>query len=216
MMAIHTAAPSESLPSQRSPISDPALTEALPRKQTDRDLGLVQPTAVLGGVMHRKPIPQPVPGLLAKAFHHRLVGMRTQIVQHQMDGVRLWVADRTLEQVVGKLGRRAMGRHLGEVLPRFRFHSAEHVGGAATLVFAVAPRDSSRPHGQGRTNLLVENHRFLIHTNHRFPLHSEAFRTPTRCPPSAGCTPHPVPPRTTFFSRHGLRSWLSSKTRIVS
>jgi hypothetical protein len=70
VMAIHTAAPSESLPSQRSPISDPALTEALPRKQTDRDLGLVRPTAMLGGVIHPKPIPQPVPGFPAKAFHH--------------------------------------------------------------------------------------------------------------------------------------------------
>jgi ubiquinone/menaquinone biosynthesis C-methylase UbiE len=46
--------------------------------------------------------------------------------------------------------------------------------------------------------------------------HSEAFHIPPRCPPYAGCTPHPVLPRTTFFSRHGFRSWLSSKTRIVS
>src|SRR6266550_652168 len=92
-----------------------------------------------------------------------------------MDGVRLWVADRDLQHVVGKLGRRPIGRHLGEVLPRFRFDSAEHVGGAATLVFAIAPRDSSRPHRQGRTNLLVEHHRLLVHTNHRFPLTQRLF-----------------------------------------
>src|SRR5713101_7994443 len=92
-----------------------------------------------------------------------------------MDGVRLRVADRNLQHVVGKLGRRAGGRHLGEVLPRFRFDSAEHVGGAATLVFAIAPRHSSRPHGQGRTNLLVEHHRFLIHTNPRFPFTQRLF-----------------------------------------
>src|SRR5712692_3041525 len=92
-----------------------------------------------------------------------------------MDGVRLRVADRNLQHVVGKLGRRAGGRHLGEVLPRFRFDSAEHVGGAATLVFAIAPRHSSRPHGQGRTNLLGEHHRFLIHPNHRFPFTQRLF-----------------------------------------
>src|SRR6266699_3171982 len=92
-----------------------------------------------------------------------------------MDGVRLRVADRNLQHVVGKLGRRAGGRHLGEVLPRFRFDSAEHVGGAATLLFAIAPRHSSRPHGQGRTNLLGEHHRFLIHPNHRFPFTQRLF-----------------------------------------
>src|SRR6266567_6783878 len=92
-----------------------------------------------------------------------------------MDGVRLRVADRNLQHVVGKLGRRAGGRHLGEVLPRFRFDSAEHVGGAATLLFAIAPRHSSRPHGQGRTNLLGEHHRFLLHPNHRFPFTQRLF-----------------------------------------
>src|SRR5207244_6570504 len=68
-----------------------------------------------------------------------------------------------------------IGCHLGEVLPRFRFDSAEHVGGAATLVFAITPRDSSRSHRQGRTNLLVEHHRLLVHTNHRFPLTQRLF-----------------------------------------
>jgi len=48
-MAIHAATPSPSFSLQRDSISDPALAQALPRKQTDRDLGLVQPTAVLGG-----------------------------------------------------------------------------------------------------------------------------------------------------------------------
>src|SRR5271157_2037771 len=174
-MAIDAAAPSPSFLLQRDSIFDSALAQALPGKETDRDLGLVEPTAVLGGVVRRKPIPQPAPGLLAKAFHHRLAGMRTQIVQHQMNGVRLRVADRNFQQVVGELGRRPMGRHLGEVLPRFRFDSAEHVGGAATQVFAIAPRDSSRLHGQRRTNLLVEHHRFLVHTNHRFPLTQRLF-----------------------------------------
>src|SRR6266567_4289666 len=174
-MAIHAAAPRPSLSPQRSPISDPALAQALPRKQTDRDLGLVQPTAVLGGVVHPKPIPQPASGLLAKAFHHRLAGVRTQIVQHHMDGIRLRVTDRDLQQVVGKLRRGAVGRHLGEVASGFGLHPTKHIGSTATFVFAVAPRDSSRTHGLGRTNLLVEHHRFLVHTNHRFPLTQRLF-----------------------------------------
>src|SRR5260370_7243817 len=48
------------------------------------------------------------------------------------------------------------------------------------------------------------------------PVHSAVFRTPPRCPPCAGCTLHPVPPRTTFFSRHGFRPCLSTRTRIAS
>ena len=52
-MTVHATAPSLSLFPQRSPISDPALAQALPRKQTDRDLGLIQPTAVLGGVVRQ-------------------------------------------------------------------------------------------------------------------------------------------------------------------
>src|SRR6266536_4237543 len=174
-MAVHTRTPPLSLTPQRNPISDPAVAEALPRIQADRDLGLVQPTAVLGGVVHRKSLPQPASGLLAKAFHHRLAGMRTQVVQHQMDGVRLWVADRDFQQVVGKLGRGTVGRHLGEIPSGFRLHPAKHVGGAATLVFAVAPQHSSRPHGLGRTNFLMEHHRFLVHTDHRFPLIQRLF-----------------------------------------
>ena len=67
-MTVNTTVPSLSLSQQSSAICDPALTQALPRKQTDRDLGLIQPTAVRGGVVHRKPIPQPASGHFAKAF----------------------------------------------------------------------------------------------------------------------------------------------------
>src|SRR5712691_9019170 len=131
-----------------------------------------------------------------------------------MDGVRLRVADRNLQHVVGKLGRRAGGRHLGEVLPRFRFDSAEHVGGAAPLLFAIAPLV---PASWPREDEPLGGAPPVSHPPQPpVPVHSEAFRTRPRCLPSARCTPHPVPPRTTFFSRHGFRSWLSSKTRIVS
>jgi len=127
-------------------ISDPTAAQALPRKQTDCDFGLVQPTAVFGRGVHGKSVPQPAARLLAKAFHHCLAGMRTEIVQDQMDGVRLRVADGDLPQIVGKLGRGAVGRHLGEVPSHFRLHPTEHIGRAATLVFAVAPCHLPWPH----------------------------------------------------------------------
>ena len=56
-MAIHAAAPSPRFSLQRDSISDSATTQALPRKETDRDLRLVQPTAMLGRVMDREAVP---------------------------------------------------------------------------------------------------------------------------------------------------------------
>src|SRR5260370_8439446 len=81
-MAIHATAPSPSFSLQRASVSDAASAQALPGKQADRDFGLVQPTAVLGGVLYAKPIPQPASLFLPTPFHHRLARMRTQIVQH--------------------------------------------------------------------------------------------------------------------------------------
>ena len=88
-VAIHAAVPGPSLFPQTGSISDPALAQALPGEQADCDLGLVQPAAVFRGVVHREPVPQPASRLFAKALHHGLASMRTQIVQDQMDGVGL-------------------------------------------------------------------------------------------------------------------------------
>src|SRR5216684_7925519 len=92
-----------------------------------------------------------------------------------MDRVGLRIADGNVQQVVGKLGRGTMGRHFGEVLPRFRFDPAEHVGRATALVFAISSSHSSRSHCLRRTNFLMQHDRLLIHTNHRFPLTQRLF-----------------------------------------
>src|SRR5215472_13288663 len=156
---IHATTPSPDFSPERCSIPDPALAQALPRKQTDGDLGLVQPAS----------------RLLAKAFDHCLASMRVQIVQHQMDGVGLGIVDGDIQQVVGKFSRRAVPRHLGKVPSGFRLHPAEHVDRAAALVFTVSASHSPRPHGLGRANFLVQHHRLLIHTNHRFPLAPRLF-----------------------------------------
>jgi hypothetical protein len=48
------------------------------------------------------------------------------------------------------------------------------------------------------------------------PVPRAAFHTRPAHPPCAQYIPHRVRPCTTFFSRHGFRSWLSSKIRTVS
>src|ERR1035441_6589965 len=59
LIAIRATVPSSRFPPQRGAISDPAATQALPGVQADGDLCLVQPTAMLRGVVHREPLPQP-------------------------------------------------------------------------------------------------------------------------------------------------------------
>jgi len=157
---IHAATPCSYFAAERRSISDPALAQALPREQTDRDLGLVQPTAVFGRVVQGKPIPQPSSRFLAEPFHDRFAGVRVQVVQHQMDGIGLGIANRDVQQVVGERGRGTVGRHLGKVSPHFRLHAAEHIGGTATPVFAIPSRDLSRLHRLRRANFLMQHHRF--------------------------------------------------------
>src|SRR5215469_11477099 len=167
LMAIHTTAPGLSLSPQRNSISDPAFAQALSREQTDCDFGLVQPAAVARRVVQRKSTPQPTSPFFAEALHYCFAGMRTQIVQHQVNGVGFGIASGDIQQVVCEVGRGAMCRDFGEVSSGFRLHPTEHVGSAATTIFAIPSRHLPRRHGPWGTNFLVQHHRLLIHTNHR-------------------------------------------------
>src|ERR1041385_8625857 len=97
-MTVHTTTPSLSFSPQRGAICDPSPPQTLPGEQADGDLSLVQPAAMFGGVVNRESIPQPSSRFLAEPFHHRLAGMRVQIVQHQVNGVSLGIADGKVQQ----------------------------------------------------------------------------------------------------------------------
>jgi hypothetical protein len=58
-MTVGATAPNLSFSPQRGAVFDPSAPQTLSGKQADRDLGLVQPTAVFGCVVNRKSIPQP-------------------------------------------------------------------------------------------------------------------------------------------------------------
>jgi hypothetical protein len=51
-VVIHAAIPSSNFFPQGSSICNSSLTQALPRKQTDLDFRLIQPTGMLGSVVH--------------------------------------------------------------------------------------------------------------------------------------------------------------------
>ena len=78
--------------------------------------------------MHGKPIPQPIAGLYPEAFDDRLASMRTQIVHHRMNRIGLRVTRSNVQQIIGKLGRGAVVRHLGEMPPRLGLDTSEHIG----------------------------------------------------------------------------------------
>src|ERR1019366_8753966 len=72
LIAIRATVPSSRFPPQRGAISDPAATQALPGVKADGDLCLVQPTAMLRGVVPREPLPQPLALLRAETLDDRL------------------------------------------------------------------------------------------------------------------------------------------------
>ena len=69
------------------------LRQALPVQRREFNLGHVQLTGVLGGVMHLKPAAQP-----ARLFHREALvkggqGVRVEIIQHQHDLVGAGIVD---------------------------------------------------------------------------------------------------------------------------
>src|SRR5664279_1963297 len=71
-VAVHAASPGPSLLAQASDVSDSAFSYALPGKQTNLDLRLVQPASMLGSVVRRKTLPQPAASFFSKSFHQSL------------------------------------------------------------------------------------------------------------------------------------------------
>jgi len=115
-----------------------------------------------------------------------------------------------------ELGAGTIRCRRGEVPPGLWLHDAKSVRGAAPLVLVVLVWLAS-PAWLGSASAHRRAARLVFRPyKPQVRLHRRAFhRRPAR-PPSFGCTVGPVRPRTTFFSRHGFRSWLCCKTRIVS
>ena len=150
-MVIHPTAPRLRFLPQRGSVSDAALAQALPRKQTNRDLGLVQPTAVLGGVVHLKPIPQP-----ASASSPKRSTTALRVCESECPAPNGWCRPRGngsrppagSRQTRAKSGRRSPWGSTVPLLaaPRRTRWRCRHAG----IRRRAAP--SSRTHGQGRTH----------------------------------------------------------------
>src|ERR1019366_4759060 len=74
-VAVHFPVPCSCLSLQLSERRDSPPAQALTGEQADLDLRLVQPAAVVRGVMHRETLPQQAADLLAEPVHQRLAIM---------------------------------------------------------------------------------------------------------------------------------------------
>ena len=155
------------LSAQRSDIPDPAISETLAAEEADLNLSLVQPTSMLGRVMHGEALPQPSASFFAESIHQRFAGVGAQVVYDQMDDVGGGVVLGDLQQKICKLRRRAGGRHFGEMDTRLGFNATEHVGGSAALVFIVAPPNPSRLQGNRWPHILMQYHGLFIDADYR-------------------------------------------------
>jgi hypothetical protein len=104
LVAVCAAIPGFGLAAQGEDIPDPAFSEALAAEETNLDLGLVEPTSMLWGVVDSKAFPQPAPVLFAESLHQRFAGMGAQVIHDQMNGVGSWIVLGDAQQKIGKLG----------------------------------------------------------------------------------------------------------------
>lgn len=128
------------------------MAQTLSAEQSDLDFSLVQPTAMFGRAVQSKPLPQPSAYPGAEPIHQRLAGVSGEGVHYQMDRPGRCIADRDLQQVVGKLRRGARRRDFGEVPPRLRLHATKNVGRAVALVLAIRAIHPGRMGLPGQTS----------------------------------------------------------------
>src|ERR1700674_2763932 len=131
---------------QRSDIPDPALPQALTAEESNLNFGLIQPTSMLGCVMHCESLPKPSARRLTEAVHQCLTGVSVQVVQDQVDSVGSGIVVGNLQNKVGELICRTGRSHFGEMNTCLRLDSAKDVRCAAALVFIIPSRYLTGPH----------------------------------------------------------------------
>src|ERR1039458_4470928 len=148
-------------------LAESALPQTLLGKEADLQFRLIQPTSVYRRVVNGEPIPQRPTLFLAEAVRQRLLGVGTQVVHDQMDGLRRGIAVGDGLDEVCKFQRRPGRGDLRKVNSCLRFDAAEYIGSSSTFVFIVALGHAARFHGQGFSDIVVKSHRLFIYAHHR-------------------------------------------------
>src|ERR1022692_4729065 len=148
-------------------LAESALPQTLLGKEADLQFRLIQPTSVYRRVVNGEPIPQRPTLFLAEAVRQRLLGVGTQVVHDQMDGLRRGIAVGDGLDEVCKFQRRPGRGDLRKVNSCLRFDAAEYIGSSSTFVFIVALGHAARFYGQGFSDIVVKSHRLFIYAHHR-------------------------------------------------
>ena len=92
----------------------------------------------------------------------------SEVIDDQMNRCGVWIV---LDQMAGdgrELGGRAIRRSEGKVLSHLSLHSAEDMGGAATLVFTIVARLPARRRCGRRSDIGMQRDRFFVQAEDRF------------------------------------------------
>ena len=142
--------------------------EALPGDQTQFDLRLIEPAAVLRGVVDGEAAPQELPFRHAEVIGLRLLAVRVDIVVHQVNGPRGGIRRDHRADHPRERGGGSVGRDTGEVPRRLRFDDAKDVGRPAAAILVIAFSDVPGARGPRRAHVGVQRHRLLVETDDRF------------------------------------------------
>src|ERR1039457_6057363 len=112
-------------------LAESALPQTLLGKEADLQFRLIQPTSVYRRVVNGEPIPQRPTLFLAEAVRQRLLGVGTQVVHDQMDGLRRGIAVGDGLDEVCKFQRRPGRGDLRKVNSCLRFDAAEYIGSSS-------------------------------------------------------------------------------------
>jgi hypothetical protein len=165
---IDPAIPGAGLLAQSPPIRNAPFTQALPGKQTDFNLRLIEPASVSGRVMNAEPIPEPVTYLLTVKVGQRFSPVNVEVVEDQVDGRRFRVMVRQPADHLCKLGPRTVRRGKRKMLARFRLDRAEDIRCATPLLFVVIPCFVARRNRRRRPHMSMQSDRLFVQTNDWF------------------------------------------------
>src|ERR1017187_4217860 len=91
-ISVGSPVPGAGFPPENPDLAESALPQTLLGKEADLQFRLIQPTSVYRRVVNGEPIPQRPTLFLAEAVRQRLLGVGTQVVHDQMDGLRRGIA----------------------------------------------------------------------------------------------------------------------------
>jgi hypothetical protein len=88
LIAVHLTVPGARFAFQDAQRGGPSFSQALAAKHADLDLGLVQPTPLLGGVVDPQAAPKALAGFLAEVVGERLAAVDVQVVHDHINRKR--------------------------------------------------------------------------------------------------------------------------------